>query len=192
MKTASSIVGVLLEDDFDFKRDAIQTQHQMTADQRRGLNPQVDHDPNLQPVSFGFAINTSPQQMVEDAAAELGLELDDKSWEAISKDAGRIENNVVALLKQHGLTVSPEGHGNDGALIGTAWVLPGTKAWEWISKWEDDTEPLTTTSGTLTNVEGSEKLFDGVSELGSRVLDIDVGFFDLGEIHAYRDGLPMP
>lgn len=193
MNTAASIVRTLLEDEYDYKSDAISTEHRRVADQRLGLNPNVHHDfdhDSIKDISFGFAISTSPQQMVEDAAAELGLELNDQSWEQINKDIERIENNCIALLKHHGLRLSPEGHGSDDALVGTAWVKPGGPGWKWIKEWENDTEPLSTTSGTLTSVEGAEKLFDGVSEMGQRVLDISVGFFDLDALQNFKEGLP--
>lgn len=193
MNHASSIVRSLLEDEHDdLKSDAIEMKRLMTIDQRRGLDPTVDHEDTttFKTISFGFAIRTSHEDMIKEHAAELGLELNDRNWEQVNKDIERLERNIVALLNKHGIDATPEGHDNNGDLIGSASVKTGTPAWEWVSKWEDDTEPLSTTSGTLTSVEGAEKLFDGVSEMGQRILDVDVGFFDLGEVHAFRDGLP--
>lgn len=137
-------------------------------------------------ISFGWAVSTSNEHLIKDRLAEDGVDPDDPEiWNTLNKDVERLEHNSVELLRFHGLDLRAEGH-DDDELAGSGWVTTNSHGWTFVKKWDvaERDEPLSTTSGSIWSLETdvSPRLFDGVSELGQRVIDVDIRFFDVEKL----------
>lgn len=124
-------------------------------------------------MNAGFALDTAPQQMIEEVAAAEGISLTDDVWATLNKDIAQMESNALSILeKQYGMICRSEGHSDD-SLIGSCWPVPGKendviKTWETYS---EDTNP-----GNAITLDSGE-VMEGVSDFGKQLLDIQVTFF---------------
>ena len=147
-------------------------------------------------VEFGFAISTAEEGMIQQNAIDQELgELTTEQWNALSDDIGKMERNVMKILDKSGIQVSDQGHGGDGALIGSAWVTRRTEGWELLRRWlETDGELLNNYVQIVNNAcpDADQMMWDGISDLGQRVLDVDVSFFDLDDVKQYFEEAHKP
>lgn len=171
MSDARAVVSALLEDEEDFKEQAL----------RLIRAPLTDAE-----FKFGFAIATSSQDMIESAAQEDRLVLD---WDQINKDVERIERNLINAAYELGIRLSSEGHGDDD-LVGSGWVSGTAKGWPLIATLARMDEPMRTGSGTMPH-ELTATLYNGVSEIGARVIDVDFSLFDAQTIVDFLEKYPL-
>jgi hypothetical protein len=94
--------------------------------------------------SYGFAIGTSPEDVIKANAEDKGVKLDSKAWDAINKDTAQIERNVLNLLNKWSEGASDQGHGGkDDELVGNVYVKPKSKQEKVILKQlKDDPVPV--------------------------------------------------
>lgn len=168
---AQAIVTRLLEDDFDFKDEAV---HLIRA-------PLTDKEFN-----FGWAITTSNEAVITSNAHEDAIQL---NWDKINEDIGRIERNLVSACLKLDIRLRDEGHSDD-ALVGSGWVNGEAKGWPLIATLARMDEPMSTGSGTLP-AELANTLYEGVSTEGARVIDVDFSLFDKQSIVDFLEAHPM-
>lgn len=174
---ARAIVDALLEDD-DLKDDALR----LAADyQWRDLD-----------FEFAFAIGTGSEDMLQANADEAKITLNRSTAVQLTKDALRVEQNVMAALKAAGIRVEDHGHDGTGDLVGSAFIQgkkpPGWHAVAWSVSRD---EPLMTGSGTIWKVPGlQERIWKGVSTLGQRLLDVSISFYQTKGISDFVDEFP--
>lgn len=138
---------------------------------------------------FGFAISTGSPHQIADNAEDQGIALNSEVASTLGKDALQVERNVMAALRAAGLQLSDEGHDANERLIGTAWIT-GDKpaAWHAVAWSVYHDEPLSTSSGHIMKVPGMDRLlWQGVSTLGQRLLDVSVSFFQAQAIRDFVD-----
>lgn len=176
MNRAETIVTALLETD-DSLKDFILAQAREDA-------------PSTELVDFGVAIGTSSGYEIKENLRELGLDPDGHDvWDQLMTDISRLERNAEVILRDHGLGLRLEGHSDD-EIVGTAWVEPGSAAWGWLMRLTDY-DPAAdvvwdTGSGSIWQFERGIRstFYEGVSELGQRVLDFSISLFDLERLQA--------
>jgi hypothetical protein len=129
-------------------------------------------DDNIKNV--GFAIKTSDEYVIESNAYEMfdGKELSSKDWEDLNEDIGIIERNVLKYLDEKIQSVSDEGHGSDDALIGTAWYDADNSE-------QVDFVMERSLQAQNTDSDYFPELYEGVSEMGSELVDVYIEFFDI-------------
>lgn len=146
----------------------------------------------LRNTSFGAAISTSDDEMVQLNARELGLDIDTRLIkDQLERDLAIIEANGMAILRRMGLYLSDEGHGADGDRVLSAWIsVDGedkarTLAATVLSLARDQhNEPARTSSGTLNSLspEADRLIYQNVSDWGQRLIDVSIYFFDTERI----------
>lgn len=151
--------------------------------------------PNIS-ISFGWSISTGDQGMIEDNLREAGVDPDVFNWEEASNDFDRIERNLIAILRNNGLAMRPEGHG-DNDLGGTGWL--NTKfgndgslnkiGLELMRDLVDSNEGLSTGSGSIMSLKESDKLFEGVSDVVARVSEVRFDLFDTDRLKEFFEAL---
>lgn len=141
-------------------------------------------------VRFGFNVSTSTQDDIMYKAEEDGKELSDADWNQINADVHALERNACNILRDNGIQCQPEGHGDDD-LAGSAWIksdsdptqtaiLPSKKALllllnarhNYLKSYDDSIE----------EIDPNKTLWNGVSELGQRLIDVTISFFDTEEL----------
>ena len=179
MSTARDVVNRIIHED-DTSVDAPQPYLDWLLKRR---------DPaQLEKISFGVSISVSGQEAIEERAAELGIELIDVVWERLNADAGVIERNLTKYLARIGIQFRSEGHDSNGDLIGSAWITDqdSSKAEEAVKLVLDvvDTEPKSTSSGTLSNFD----VYAGVGPSGQSLLDVTLSFFGTEQLQSWYAG----
>jgi hypothetical protein len=92
--------------------------------------------------NFGWAIATANQFVIEDNAAEDGIDTDnDAFWAEVNNAVSRLERNILLVLRRIGFTLCDEGHGDDD-LVGSGWVKEGGSAWGYYQTWRERDEPV--------------------------------------------------
>lgn len=136
----------------------------------------------LEKVSFGISIHTSNQDMIELNAREDGIPTDQAFWDKINADVERIERSALDVLRDTGIHVVDEGHGEYGDLMLNAWLdsdVPDEDRRNLKMILDAmDSEMPTTSSGTMDSFlpGATEKLFHGVSDVG-HLIDVTIEFF---------------
>lgn len=144
-------------------------------------------------ISFGWSIGTGDSGMIEDNMREDGIDPKTFDWQAAAKDFLRIEGNLISILHGNGLSLRSEGHG-DNDLVGTGWMSTKTSEYgrelnktgmELIKDMLDSSEGLNTGSGSIMSLKGSDKLFDGVSDIIARVVEVSFHIFDTDKLKEF-------
>jgi hypothetical protein len=175
MSLALAIVDSLLDDepDFDPKEMAIQLIRAPLTD--------AEFD-------FGFAIGTNDEFCIESNAADNAPPLQ-LNWDQINRDIERVERNLINAAEKIGIRLSNQGH-SDNDLVGNGSVSGTAPGWPLIATMARMDEPMRTGSGTLPN-ELTATLYDGVSEVGARVIDVDFSIYDAQAIVDFLERHPM-
>jgi hypothetical protein len=128
-------------------------------------------------MTAGFAISTSPEDMIEQNAKDSEIELTKKEWEVLNKDMSKIESNVIKhITNKYHVQIRDEGHDNDSDLIGSIFFKSSNKkAAEYFADHGKDNEDQ------LAGAAGAVDIFHGVSEIGAKIIDVSIYFFNIEE-----------
>lgn len=135
-------------------------------------------------IRFGVHIHTTDEEVITQNAKEDGTVTDEAFWKQINDDAHWLEENMAILLREMGLYVQGEGHGDSGEYVGSAWIqasLPQEQQVYVAKKIVDlaDGDMPSTTNGTLWKCfyDSTTKLYRNVKqEIGAKYLDVTVEF----------------
>ena len=135
-------------------------------------------------IRFGVRIHTTDEEVIAQNAKEDGTVTDEAFWKQIVEDAHWLEENMAILLREMGLYVQGEGHGDSGEYVGSAWILatlPQEQQVYVAKKILDlaDGDMPSTTNGTLWKCfyDSTTKLYRNVNqEIGAKYLDVTVEF----------------
>ena len=136
---------------------------------------------------IGFAIRTSTETEITDAAENAGLTLTSDDWKQLNLDSAQLERNILSLL--HGVygNASDEGHSDD-ELIGSIWVSPHTPGWDLLRNWYLSGENgLQDTLHIAHKLPYGAALWQNVSQLGHAILDARIDFFEFNELKPFFD-----
>jgi hypothetical protein len=87
--------------------------------------------------NFGWAIATASQFVIEDNAAEDGIDTHNEAfWNEVNTAVSQLERNILRVLGRIGFSVRDEGHGDDD-LVGSGWVKEGGSAWHFYKQWRE-------------------------------------------------------
>lgn len=126
---------------------------------------------------IGFSISTADEFYIGSNLRDRGIEETDEVWEQINRDVSQLERNAVRLLLSNDFSVSEYGHDQYG-LSGSLWVeYKNRKTFQVIKEVLDHGEPWSTGSGSIGALEGSEHLYDEVSDIGQQVLEVNIYLF---------------
>jgi hypothetical protein len=148
-----------------------------------------DKDPGSS--QFGFTVSTSTQDDITARAEELRMELTDSAWNQINADLYRLERNACNILRENNIQCQPEGHSDDD-LSGSAWMkadsdptqthfLPSKKALTLMLKAKDSS--LNSYDGSIEDFDPNKTLWNDVSDLGRRLIDVSISFFNTDELN---------
>lgn len=144
----------------------------------------------------GFAVNTGDSYLLDaNFEEDFGREMTDEEKEKLSSrrvGLGRIEDNMIQFLDIVFESVSSEGHGSDGALIGSAWcqwnnepaltLVAGGNANRDVDMWGNTNEIQGSINYTLPKAgyKGPDlDLYEGVEDWIARISDVTLEFFDI-------------
>ena len=144
-------------------------------------------------IRFGFYIGTGDQGMMEDNLREDGVDPNTVDWNRINNDLSKIECNMLAVLRKNGLELRDEGHGTNNDLGGSAWLhtkltndnVLNDVGIDLLKDMVDSGEPLTTGSGSIMSLKGSDGIFAGVSDLTARICEVSFGIFATENLKAF-------
>ena len=117
----------------------------------------------------GFDIDTYDEDYIECNARDENIELTKEIWEQLNRDIQQLETNVMAYCrKQFNIYMRDEGHDSSGVLLGSCWG-------------EDDSKikNCTEEDNGLQSHEMNESVYNHISEIGKKILDIRINFFDI-------------
>jgi hypothetical protein len=146
---------------------------------------------NIGEKRFGFSVSTSTESDIKDRAHEDEIVLTDAAWAQINADIMRLERNACNILRNNNIVCNPEEHG-DNDLSGSAWIkthsddtqtyaLPSAKALRMLLVGINDL--VSTYSGNISEFDPKNILFDGVSNLGQKLIDVSIRFFGTEELN---------
>lgn len=167
MTAASQIVDKLIGEGID--NDAILRDIADVLEQER-LEKMLQALPSIE-ISFGWSIDAGGQEMIED--------------------------NLIRILGQNGISLRPEGHG-DYDLVGTGWFRTLKTNWddslnkvglELMRDLVDKDEGLNTGSGSIMSLKGSDTLFHNVDPVVAKVCEVSFHLFDTDRLKAFYAAL---
>ena len=131
-------------------------------------------------ISMGFSIDVGNEDMITANAEDKKIKLD---WDKINKGISKIEHSILQALKADKKNVSflrDEGHGSDGALVGSIDIVKDSPLAKAIQdEKEGSSEPWSTGKGNISKIMPDKKMFSGVSkDEGSDIIDVQIDFFD--------------
>ena len=134
-------------------------------------------------IRFGVRIHTTDEEVIAQNAKEDGTVTDEAFWKQIVEDAHWLEENMAILLREMGLYVQGEGHGESGEYVGSAWILASLPQEQQVYVAKKilslDGDLPSTTDGTLWKYfyDSTTKLYRNVNqEIGAKYLDVTVEF----------------
>lgn len=146
----------------------------------------------LADIAFGFAVRLTDEELMRANAAEGGINIEDVAvGDQISRDYSQLERNTLRLMRACGFNAQDHGHDGHGDLVGSCWVT-GADACAALKRLIDGPGDWpSTSSGTFNSTfPGSDTaLWVNVSDIGQRLLDVTVDFFDLD---AFKERLEAP
>lgn len=95
-------------------------------------------------------------------------------------------------MQRAGLSLQSHGHSSGDELVGNVYIK-GAKpaAWPGVAWSIYHDEPLSTGSGHIMKIPGMDKMWEGVSDIGQRVLDVSISFFQSGAVRDFVDKYPL-
>lgn len=131
----------------------------------------IANDPGIE---IGLMIRTSDEHDIEHMAEERGIRF---AWDILTQDALLIERNAVAALERAGIVCSIHGH-DDNDLVGLAHFKRGTRGWDVLKYVIDKEEALSTSSGTINELEPnlSSKIYEGTRDQFAELVDVSIYF----------------
>lgn len=124
--------------------------------------------------NIGFAIITSDEDAITHNYASNvdGGEINKSEWDQINEDVRQMEINVLSWLRDKLEGARDEGHGNDGALIGTTW---------YDSENSEQVDFVMSHALQADNFDSDyfNEFYKGLSELGEYTIDVRIEFFDI-------------
>ena len=140
---------------------------------------------------FGFYVGTSSQDDITERAREIEIALTDTAWHQINTDIFRLERNACDVLRKNNISCNPESH-DDNSLIGSAWIesypdptqtsaLPSAKALKMVLFARNDF--IGTYDESFEEFDPEKKIWDGVSSLGQKLIDVSISFLNTEELN---------
>lgn len=194
MAIADKIVDSLVE---EINRDIVFREITAALEKERMEN-YLKSRPNMS-IPFGWSIGTGSQEEIENNLDERGINPDTIDWNKANLDFLKIEHNLTKILIKNGLRLRPEGHGNDDNLVGVGWLdtlktddlsdeLNKTGI-DLVKSLLDSGEGLTTGSGSIMALEGSDQIFSGVSPEIADAAEVSFNLFGTEELSRFIDAL---